>query len=95
MRNLIKSVILFSLMLISANFYAQNRDLDNFRAPDKRGIHTFETPKDTTYTFENVKVRVGGSSTLQYQAFGVRRSTTYVFLDVRFCGWSARESEGK
>src|SRR5690606_35315999 len=28
----------------------------------------FEAPKDTTSTFENVKVRIGGASTLQFQA---------------------------
>ncbi|MGX1025073.1 hypothetical protein [Psychroflexus sp. MBR-150] len=46
----------------------QKRDLDNYRFPDKRGIQTFEAPKDTATTFEDVHVRIGGASTLQFQA---------------------------
>jgi len=47
---------------------AQKRDLDNFRPRDQRGINVFEEPKDTATTFENLKVRLGGASTLQFQA---------------------------
>lgn len=68
MKATFKKSIILSLMLIGVSLFAQNRDLDNFRAPDKRGINVFEAPKDTVFTFENVKVRVGGSSTLQFQA---------------------------
>lgn len=68
MRTIIKRALIFSLMLMGASLYAQNRDLDNYRAPDQRGINIFEAPKDTVSTFEKVKVRVGGSSTLQFQA---------------------------
>tara|TARA_Y100001968_G_C19333386_1_gene705496 strand:- start:26 stop:1267 length:1242 start_codon:yes stop_codon:yes gene_type:complete len=44
-----------------------DRNLDNFRYPDKRGVNVFESPKDTTNTFHGVDVRVGGSFALQYQ----------------------------
>src|SRR5690606_5118951 len=37
-------------------------------APDKRGINTFEAPKDTLSTFDGVEVRIGGASTIQFQA---------------------------
>jgi hypothetical protein len=50
------------------NISAQNRKLDNYREPDKKGINVFEAPKDTISTFDGVKVRIGGSSTLQFQA---------------------------
>lgn len=56
------------VMLCSLSILAQNRNLDNFRQPDKNGINVFEAPKDSISTFDGVKVRVGGSSTLQYQA---------------------------
>lgn len=47
---------------------AQDRDLDNMRPRDQRGINMFEAPKDTISTFDGVKVRVGGASTIQFQA---------------------------
>lgn len=54
--------------LVGLMGYSQNRQLDNFRSPDKNGVNVFEAPKDTVSTFDGVKVRVGGSSTLQFQA---------------------------
>ena len=54
---------------------AQNRNLDNFRQPDKNGLNVFEAPKDSTSTFDGVKVRVGGASTLQYQAIDHENAT--------------------
>ena len=79
MRTILKRALIFSLMLMGVSLFAQNnRDLDNWRAPDQRGVHVFEAPKDTVSTFEKVKVRVGGQSTLQFQALdhenGVERS---------------------
>lgn len=67
MKKLLKGSLLFIALLTGISFYAQNRNLDNYRQPDKRGINVFEAPKDTTSTFTDVKVRIGGSSTLQYQ----------------------------
>lgn len=68
MKSIIKISALGVLLSISTQFYAQNRDLDNYKQPDKRGINVFEDPKDSVSTFEELKVRIGGSSTLQYQA---------------------------
>ena len=53
---------------VSAHAQKNSRSLDNYREPDKNGINVFEAPKDTVSTFEEVKVRIGGSSTLQFQA---------------------------
>ncbi len=44
------------------------RDLDNYRNPDQRGINQFEAPKDTLSTFDGLQVRIGGASTIQFQA---------------------------
>ncbi|WGH75955.1 hypothetical protein P8625_01965 [Tenacibaculum tangerinum] len=52
----------------------KNRDLDNYRQPDKRGINVFEAPKSTESTFDGVKVRIGGSSSLQFQALNHENS---------------------
>lgn len=68
MKTIFKNVILTGMVLTGFIFYAQNRNLDNFRQPDKRGVNVFEAPKDDISTFKDVKVRIGGSSTLQLQA---------------------------
>ncbi|MEL4307924.1 porin [Joostella sp. CR20] len=63
-------LVVATAMLLGLYSQAQvnfNRDLDNYRQPDKRGINVFEAPKDTATTFDGVKVRVGGSFALQFQ----------------------------
>ena len=68
MKNLIQ-LNLFALFLsfILQSSFAQDRDLQYYRYPDKRGINTFETTKDSLVAFEGLKVIVGGSSSLQFQ----------------------------
>ena len=61
MKSIIKSAFIIALLSLCSSLEAQNRDLDNFRQPDKRGLNVFESPKDTASTFDNVKVRMGGS----------------------------------
>jgi hypothetical protein len=69
MKSTIKLALITLVISMSLSTYAQkDRSLDNFREPDKKGIHVFEAPKDTITTFDGVKVRIGGSSTLQFQA---------------------------
>ncbi|OBX25815.1 hypothetical protein LX77_03659 [Gelidibacter algens] len=70
MNALIKNSAIALVLLAGVSTYAQKNDrsIDNYREPDKNGINVFESPKDTISTFDNVKVRIGGSSTLQYQA---------------------------
>lgn len=68
MKNFAKYGLLAATFLVGLSGYSQNRQLDNFRSPDKNGVNVFEAPKDTVSTFDGVKVRVGGSSTLQFQA---------------------------
>ncbi len=55
------------IALFGLQSQAQQRDLDNFRPLDQRGINMFEAPKDTISTFDGVRVRVGGASTIQFQ----------------------------
>lgn len=71
MKNSIKYFGIVLIVLISFNAQAQEtsaRDLDNFRFPDQCGINQFEAPKDTVSTFNEVHVRIGGASTIQFQA---------------------------
>ncbi|MBO6880472.1 hypothetical protein [Winogradskyella sp.] len=70
MKRAFKLVSIFLVLMISYSLSSQNkskRDLDNYRQPDKRGINVFEAPKDTITSFNDVYVRIGGQSTLQYQ----------------------------
>lgn len=75
MRTFIKFSLVIAALGLSTGIQAQNRDLDNYRQPDKRGINVFESPKDTASTFDGVKVRIGGASTLQYQAIDHENAT--------------------
>ncbi|HSI69905.1 MAG TPA: hypothetical protein VK941_06720, partial [Gillisia sp.] len=67
MKNSIKYFGIVLLVLFGFQVQAQQRDLDNFRPLDQRGINIFEAPKDTISTFDGVRVRVGGASTIQFQ----------------------------
>ncbi|MBR9855280.1 MAG: hypothetical protein GYB37_12005 [Algicola sp.] len=62
--------------------YSQDRKLDNYREPDKNGVNVFEAPKDTVSTFDGVKVRVGGSSTLQFQALDHENSGAVELIEI-------------
>lgn len=71
MRNLASKLFVLFLMLGVLTSFGQNkRSLNNYREPSKDGINVFESPKDTAIIreFDGVRVRIGGSSTLQFQA---------------------------
>ena len=73
-------IAIFSLSFVGLS--AQSRDLQNYRLPDQRGVNQFETKKDTTTTFENVFVRVGASSALQFQAVDHENSGAVALKDI-------------
>ncbi len=71
MKRLVNLILLGLLMFAITGVYSQNkRSLNNYREPSKDGLNVFESPKDTAVVraYEGVKVRVGGSSALQFQA---------------------------
>jgi hypothetical protein len=74
MKTMKTTMFLLIGLVITQLSFAQNRDLDNFRPRDQRGINVFEEPKDTVTSFENLKVRIGGASTLQYQSINHENS---------------------
>jgi len=77
MRPTLKLVAFVMSLAMGLGLYAQNkRDLDNYRQPDKRGVNVFEAPKDSVSTFTDVYVRLGGSSTLQYQSLEQKNTST-------------------
>ena len=68
MKTTLKLLGFIIILSSSLGLFAQNkRDLNNYRFPDQRGINVFEAPKDTLTDFDNVYVRIGGQSTLQFQ----------------------------
>ncbi|GAB4163263.1 MAG: hypothetical protein Tsb0033_23380 [Winogradskyella sp.] len=74
MKTTFKTSVIIMALLGFINLNAQNRNLDNYRQPDQRGINVFEAPKDSVSTFDNVKVRIGGQSSLQFQALSHENS---------------------
>ncbi len=72
------NIYLFSfvmvVMMLASSVHAQQRDIDNFRNPDKSGLNVFEAPKTNNVTFDGIYVRVGGANTLQFQ--GLRHDNT-------------------
>ena len=83
MKKILKNsaIALLLLLGVSVNAQKNNRSLDNYREPDKGGINVFEAPKDTISTFDNVKVRIGGSSTLQFQAIDHSNANPTIIVD--------------
>ncbi|MDX1363526.1 hypothetical protein [Arenibacter latericius] len=84
MRSIIKNAVCATLVLAGLGLNAQDRNLDNYRQPDKSGINVFEAPKDTVSTFDGVKVRIGGSSTLQFQAVDHSNSGAVALKDIGY-----------
>lgn len=61
-----KILILF-LVLISVTLSAQDKNLQNWRPNDLRGINVFENPVVDTVVFDGFTVRVGGDFAMQFQ----------------------------
>src|SRR5690554_6380075 len=76
MNNIIKSLSTLCMVAIvfATSVHAQQADMQNFRYNDKRGVNVFETPKTPDVAFEGLKVRVGASNTLQFQAISHENS---------------------
>lgn len=68
MKTSVKYFSIALLALLASQSQAQQRDLENYRLPDQRGINQFEAPKDTTDTFDGINVRMGGAFAIQFQA---------------------------
>lgn len=80
----LKPLVLTIALLTGCSLFAQSRHLDNYRQPDKNGINVFENPKDTTSTYEGVKVRIGGAFALQFQAIDNENSGISPMKDVGY-----------
>src|SRR5690606_33663157 len=86
MKTIIKSTLAIVLLAsgIATNAQKNSRSLDNYREPDKNGVNVFESPKDTILNFDEVKVRIGGSSTIQFQALDHENSGAVELKDIGY-----------
>lgn len=74
-----KFTLSLGLMLgLSLSSFAQITlsDLPYARPYDKRGLNTFETPKQDTIGFDGIKVRLGGGFAQQFQGLKHKNSAT-------------------
>ena len=90
MRTLVSKILVVAMLFAGMSIYAQKRDLSNFRPPDQRGINMFEAPKDSVQMFDGIKVRVGGSSTLQYQGISHENAYDNLVLDPAAADYDAQ-----
>lgn len=84
MKRIINTITIVAVGLLSYQSFAQERearDFDNFRYPDTRGMHQFEDPKDTTSTFDGLKVRIGGAFAIQFQGLDHKSEGAPVDID--------------
>ncbi|PRZ00943.1 hypothetical protein [Marinilabilia salmonicolor] len=76
-------LVLLAFLATGITTSAQNdRDFKNFRLPDQRGINDFEAPKDTADNFDGVQVRIGGASTIQFQAVDHENSGDVELIEI-------------
>ena len=54
-------------------------DLQYYRAADQTGLNIFESPKTTNVGFDGVRVRIGGSNSLQFQGITQSNDNNDVF----------------
>ncbi|MFP5079443.1 hypothetical protein [Pedobacter sp. JCM 36344] len=59
------AVIAFSIVPFTS--FAQFQKIDNLRPYDKTGINVFEDPKDSSTTFDGLKLKFGAGFTQQFQ----------------------------
>lgn len=61
--------LLFAASLLSTGAHAQLMGPLQYYTPnDQTGLNQFESPQTTDVEFDGLRVRIGGSNTLQFQA---------------------------
>lgn len=65
---------LLVFVLLPCLAYAQNEKVSNFRPYDKNGINIFETSKEDSIPFSNIRIKIGANFAQQFQ--GLRHSNS-------------------
>lgn len=71
-------MVLF-IILTSELSIAQQAPIQYFRPNDQRGTNTFETTKEDTLQFSNMKLRIGGNFTQDFQSLSHQNNATPVY----------------
>ncbi len=69
----IKAFLLLTFIVVFT-VSAQDRDLQNWRPNDQRGLNIFEAPVQDTVAYDGLRVRIGGDFAMQFQ--GLDQSNT-------------------
>lgn len=70
-------LILFLCSGFEDSVFSQNyENISNWRKPGYQGLNIYETPKDSSSTFNGVRILVGGDFTLQFQSIQHSTSNT-------------------
>ena len=81
-----KKIIFLALTIscaVLANAQSGNdRDLQQYRAPDQRGINQFEALGNNGVLFDGVKVRMGGAFAVQFQALNHSTGSTDTLIEI-------------
>ena len=75
---LFKMVLLF-IIISSELLTAQQAPIQYFRPNDQTGINTFETTKNDTTQFSNIKLRIGGNFTQDFQSLSHQNNATPIY----------------
>jgi hypothetical protein len=67
LKRLIKTVSMLVFVILLQDLKAQYGPIQYFRQYDQRGINVFETSKDDTTSFDNLKLKIGANFTQGYQ----------------------------
>lgn len=60
--------VIFMLTILGQTAVAQQYPMQYYRQPDQRGINVFETSKNDTLAYDDVKLRFGGGFAMQFQS---------------------------
>lgn len=79
-----KRILIIALLFVAvlSPAYSQANDLQFKRPNDKRGLNVFESSKLDTVAYDGLKVRIGGSNTLQFQALDASNSGAVEIFDI-------------
>ncbi len=80
--NLFKSALILLTIGFSTQAFAQQPELQYYRAPGFQGLNVFETSKDNDLEFTGFKLRVGGDFALQFQALNHETGSGDTLVDL-------------
>ena len=79
-----KRILIIALLTVAvlSPVYSQANNLQFKRPSDKRGLNVFESSKLDTVAYDGLKVRIGGSNTLQFQALDASNSGAVEIFEI-------------